>query len=395
MNMDLNTRSQHAASDATWQFSLAAITDKPGLEHDWKRLEAAADAPFFLSWAWIGCWLDHVGADRQPQVLRVTQAGSLVGLGLVVARRRRWLGLLPGTESYLHETGDPALDSLTIEYNGLLVTPALRPEVTARAVSWLLASRQADAVHLSGVPAAVLDHLTPDDGVAVTLRDQKPTYQIDLDRIRTSGGDFITTLSSNTRSQLRRPDRQFAALGPIRLVEATALSEAEALFEAMIPLHQDYWRSRGRPGAFASPPFVAFHRQLIRDGFPTGAIQLVRCDAGTTPVGYLYNFVRNQRVYSYQSGFNYDLLPRSKPGWLCHHLAIEHNLQRGMTSYDLLAGASQFKASFAAVGECLVSAMVERAGWRPTVVRLLREAKHSFTLRRNTRRPDKRKQEID
>jgi hypothetical protein len=78
-------------------------------------------------------------------------------------------------------------------------------------------------------------------------------------------------------------------------------------------------------------------------------------------IGYLYNFVKDGQVYSYQSGFDYDLLPRSKPGWLCHHLAVEHNLQRGMTGYDLLAGACQFKASFGKahkkprVGDCGMS----------------------------------------
>lgn len=395
MNTNISNPPDRAASHAAWRFSIAPVADQARLKQEWSRLELDNDTPFFLSWDWIGCWLDQLRPEQRPYVLRATRAGNVVGLGLLIPRRRRWLGLLPCTESYLHETGDAALDSLTIEYNGLLTTPALRAEVTARAVSWLLASRQTDAVHLSGVPAAVLDSLTPDGGLAISLRDQKPTYQIDLERIRASGGAFIATLSSNTRSQLRRADRQFAALGAVRPIEAASLSEAESMFEAMIPLHQDYWRGRGRPGAFASAPFVAFHRRLIRDGFPVGCIQLVRCDAGATPVGYLYNFVRNQRVYSYQSGFNYDLLPRSKPGWLCHHLAIEHNLQRGMTSYDLLAGTSQFKASFADVGETLVSAMVERAGWRPTVMRLLRDAKHSFTPRKNTHRPDKRKQESD
>lgn len=378
MHVDSSLPAVAARVSDDWGFSLAAVDDRTGLEHDWRRLEAAAEAPFFLSWVWIGCWLSQVGPELQPQVLRVTRAGTLVGLGLLVRRRQRWLGLLPRTESYLHETGDAALDSLTIEYNGLLTTAALRAEVTVRAVRWLLSSRQTDAVHLSGLPAILLDNLAADDGLAVSLRDRKPTYQIDLDRLRASGRSFAASLSGNTRSQLRRADRQFAAAGAVRLVEAKSVPEAEDMFEAMVPLHQDYWRSRGRPGAFASAPFVAFHRRLIRDGFAAGCIQLVRCEAGATPVGYLYNFVQNRRVYSYQSGFDYGLLPRSKPGWLCHHLAIEHNLQLGMTSYDLLAGASQFKASFADVGETLVWAMVERAGWRPALIGLLRAAKHSL-----------------
>jgi hypothetical protein len=39
------------------------------------------------------------------------------------------------------------------------------------------------------------------------------------------------------------------------------------MIEDMIPLHQAYWQSRGRPGAFANPEFLSFHRRLISDGF--------------------------------------------------------------------------------------------------------------------------------
>lgn len=375
MNTNISNPPDGSASPAAWRFSIAPVEDKARLGHEWSRLEAGIDAPFFLSWTWIGCWLDQLGPQQRPYVLRAILAGDVVGIGLLIPRRRRWLGLLPCTESHLHETGDPAIDSLMIEYNGFLTAPALRNEVTVRAIGWLLASGQTDAVHLSGLPAAVANDLAA-RGLAVHLRDSKPTYQVDLARIRATGGTFAATLSGNTRSQLRRASRQFAALGEARLVAAASSDEALDMLEALIPLHQDYWRGRGRPGAFASTAFTAFHRQLVRDGFSSGCIQLVRCDAGPSPIGYLYNFVQGRRVYSYQSGFDYSLLPRSKPGWLCHHLAIEHNLQNGMASYDLLAGRSQFKTSFAAEGETLVWAKIERDGWRPALLRRLRAGKH-------------------
>jgi CelD/BcsL family acetyltransferase involved in cellulose biosynthesis len=306
--------------------------------------------------------------------LRAERAGALAGLALLTSRRGRWLRLLPNHQLHLHETGEPTLDSLTIEYNGIISAPALREEVTMAAIAWLLSSPKVDEVHLPGLPEALLSTI---DGrrFAVRLRDRKPTFLVELDRIRAADGSFIETLSANTRAQLRRVIRQFGALGALRLVEAMTAEDALRMLEDMIPLHQAYWQSRGRPGAFANPEFLSFHRRLITDGFPSGSVQVLRCEAGDHVVGYLYNFVKDGLVYSYQSGFDYDLLPRSKPGWLCHFLAIEHNLQRGMTGYDLLAGASQFKASFGKTHENLVWAIVERVGWKPTLVRHLRTAK--------------------
>ena len=364
---------KRAASDYT--FSLAPVTDRTQLERDWKRLEGEIRAPFFLSWDWLGCWLEHADPKRPPHVLRAEQAGELVGIALLTPRRRRWLGLIPRKELHLHETGDSAIDSLTIEYNGILTAPRLRDEVTVRAVAWLLSSGQADALHLSGLPASVLDRISA-SGLAIHLRDRKPTYGVNLERIRATGGSFVSTLSANMRNQLRRAARQFATLGELRLIEATSADEALHMLQDMVSLHQEYWQGRGHAGAFANPAFLAFHRQLIRDGFAAGCVQLLRCQAGQSVIGYLYNFVKDRWVYSYQSGFDYALLSKSKPGWLCHQFAIEHNLQRGMEVYDLLAGASQFKASFGEARENLVWITVERPGWKPTLIRRLRVTKH-------------------
>jgi CelD/BcsL family acetyltransferase involved in cellulose biosynthesis len=189
----------------------------------------------------------------------------------------------------------------------------LREEVTMAAIAWLLSSPKVDEVHLPGLPEVLLSTV---DGrrFAVRLRDRKPTFLVELDRIRAAGGSFIETLSANTRAQLRRVIRQFGALGALRLVEAMTAEDALRMLEDMIPLHQAYWQSRGRPGAFANPEFLSFHRRLITDGFPSGSVQVLRCEAADHVVGYLYNFVKDGLVYSYQSGFDYDLWhPSAKP----------------------------------------------------------------------------------
>jgi CelD/BcsL family acetyltransferase involved in cellulose biosynthesis len=374
MEAVLSDPSHDGESDGgDWRFSLSSTDDRAALRQDWRSLEAAAHTSFFLSWDWIDCWLDHLPSDHRPHVLRAERAGRLAGLALLIPRRRQWLGM--STDAlHLHETGDATLDALTIEHNGILAAPGLCETVMTHAVEWLLDSRRADELHLPGIPAPLIERI---DGqrFAVRLRDRKPTYAVNLDALREAGTPFVASLSANSRAHLRRVIRQFAALGTLRMVMAESANEALAMLDGMIPLHQSYWQGKGRAGAFANPGFVAFHRRLIARGFDQGCIQFLRCEAGPALVGYLYNFAKDGRIYSYQSGFDYTLLPRSKPGWLCHHLAIEDNLRRGMAVYDLLAGKSQFKASFAKPAESLVWAIVERAGWRPSLMGRLRQAK--------------------
>jgi CelD/BcsL family acetyltransferase involved in cellulose biosynthesis len=373
MEAVLSDSSYDDESGGDWRFSLSPIDHRASLQQDWRGLEDGARASFFLSWDWIDCWLDHLPSSHRPHVLRAERAGRLAGLALLTPRRRRWLGMSTGA-LHLHEAGDAALDALTIEHNGILAAPTLRETAMIRAVEWLLDSRRADELHLPGIPASLIERI---DGqrFAIRLRDRKPTYAVDLDALREADAPFVASISANSRAQLRRVTRQFAVLGELRMVMAESASDALAMLDGMIPLHQSYWQGKGRAGAFANPGFVAFHRRLIARAFDQGCIQFLRCEAGPSLVGYLYNFAKDRRIYSYQSGFDYALLPRSKPGWLCHHLAIEDNLRRGMAAYDLLAGKSQFKASFAKAAESLVWVTVERAGWRPSLMGRLRDAK--------------------
>lgn len=371
MKTDSDLPSQTPAAATEWRFSLHPLADKAGLGQQWRRLETK-DTPFFLSWAWIGCWLDHMPPDQHPLVLRAERAGQMIGLALLTPRPYRWLGMIPGQRLYLHETGSAELDSLTIEYNAIHTAPELRDGLLQRAVEWLMQSATWQELHLSGIDEA-LEQTIDAQRFAVLRRDHKPVYVVNLERIRATKGSYPDSLSANTRSQLRRAIRQFGALGDARIAQAGSVDEALSMFEGMMPLHQDYWRQRGKSGAFANPTVVSFHRQLIREAFDH--IQLLRCDAGASTVGYLYNFVKDGRVISYQSGFDYALLPRAKPGWLCHDMAIDHNLAHGMAIYDLLAGYSQFKASFAEPAENLVWITVERNGWKPSVVKWLRRAK--------------------
>jgi CelD/BcsL family acetyltransferase involved in cellulose biosynthesis len=361
-----------AASADGWRFSLSPVGDDAALAHAWRGLQTAGDTPFFLSWDWIGCWLKSLPAESQPALLRIERDARLIGLAIVTRANRRRCGLFPYRSSSLHEAGESGLDSLTIEYNGILAAPPLRDEALLRATDWLLATHT-DELHLSGIAASTLDRFNAD--LSLRLRARKPTYVVDLAHLRASGRDVAATLSANSRAQLRRALRQFNALGPLQIARAGSRDEAQDMLARMIPLHQTYWRARGQPGAFSDARIVAFHRRLIDDSFAEGCIQLLRCGAGDSLIGYLYNFTRDGRVYSYQSGIDYDLLPRGKAGWVCHALAIDENVRLGMTAYDLLAGESRFKASLGARGPDLAWVTVERKSLGVTLRKLLRSAK--------------------
>ncbi|MBV9811257.1 MAG: GNAT family N-acetyltransferase [Acetobacteraceae bacterium] len=179
----------------------------------------------------------------------------------------------------------------------------------------------------------------------------RPSPRADLSR---DGGSFLQSVSANTRYQIRRSNRTYAASGCLALTRAGSPSEAREFLDGLIALHEATWTRRRGRGAFANPSFDAFHRALVERGLARNEIDLLRIAAGKQVIGYLYNFRYRDRVYAYQSGFDYDgIASQHKPGLTSHALAIEHYRTLGITSYDFLAGGDRYKLSLANAQETL------------------------------------------
>jgi len=155
----------------------------------------------------------------------------------------------------------------------------------------------------------------------------------------------MSSLSRNSRQKLRRNIRDYEREAPISIQVARDTQTALEFFSQMKVLHICSWTRREKRHAFKSPFFETFHRSLIRAGVANGTVDLVRVSAGDRAIGYLYNFLRNGSVSSYQSGFD-DADRRLRPGYVCHALAIAHYAAVGMLEYDFLAGANALKQSY-------------------------------------------------
>jgi CelD/BcsL family acetyltransferase involved in cellulose biosynthesis len=325
---------------------LTAHTDLASVETAWRLLEPRADCSFFGSWAWVGCLAERRFPD--PVLLQATWRGRIVAMGLL--NRNGWR-LEPDT-LWLGESGESELDAVFVEHNGLLVERGWSDALATHCLGWLAAGPldergawRGRRVRLNGVDQPVLTGLRRGGaGVAVTAERIAPF--VDLTAIRASGRRFVDGLSANTRHQIRRSTRRYAEAGEVRLDRADTVAQALDYLDALAALHQESWQRRHKPGAFANPAFLAFHRALILRGFADDTIDLLRVAAGSNAIGYLYNFRFRGRISAYQSGFAHAPdAPHLKPGLTSHAIAIEAALAAGCTAYDFLAGDSQYKRS--------------------------------------------------
>jgi CelD/BcsL family acetyltransferase involved in cellulose biosynthesis len=332
------------------QVRLEPVADRERLGDAWRALEPRCDHSFFQSWSWIGCWLRQLSPGRRPLAAIARCGDELVGLGVFLSGRERRHGFLPTRILRLHEGGEPALDQQFVEHNGLLTDRAHAPAVWGAVLELLTGRGGRDQVRLAGLAGPAVElclQAARAQGHEVIVLHHRRSAHLDLAGLRRSGRELADRLSRNTRHQLARARRLYEAIGPVTLRSAASVEEALAMLDRLKALHETSWRRRGQPGCFAAPWFERFHRDLIRTRFGSGEIQLLAAAAGDRPIGYLYNFAHRDRVYAYQSGFDYLADGRLKPGLVTHALAIEQAARAGFAVYDFMAGENRLKASFA------------------------------------------------
>lgn len=310
-----------------------------------RRQEAEA-APVFLSWDWQSA-MQRLGQGAGQTLVLMRGEAPLAVLSCRPVRRHGFLRL---RQWHLNETGDPEIDRVAAEYNGLLDDRDQKA-----AFRWLVGNLpRADEVVARNLTAAAADALAAavvEAGWRARLMKETAAPWIDLDALRAGGRTFEETLGRNTRAALRRSHRLYKErFGPLRLTQAASAPEAGRYLERLERLHTAQWRARGGEGAFGGSAFRQFHTAFLQTALAEGRADLLRVTAGREEVGYLYNLrSAGGWIMAYQSGFAAAADNRWKPGYLCHALAAAHYADLGAARYDFLAGPSRYKRQLAGV----------------------------------------------
>ncbi len=315
------------------------VRDFTALGAKWRDLEARSNASFFQSWTWTGCLAEE--RFPEPVLVEAREHGRIVALALFNRR---------GRTLHLAESGDKAMDCVFIEFNGVLAEAGHEARLTAACLGAARAWSDEPSARggfwrrrlvLSGVTSATA--VSAREIGSVRRKRSLPAPFVDFQE---RNDHYLEGRSANTRQQLRRSLRDYAASGPVTIERADDVARAYEFLDQLAALHQASWMARGQPGAFANPFFGRFHRALIARGQERGEIDLLRVTAGTQTIGLLYNFRYRGHALTYQSGFDYAAASRhEKPGLTCHYEAIQFAARSGAARYDFLAGDDRYKRS--------------------------------------------------
>lgn len=330
----------------------------------WVTLEQAAERPALsCSWAWTETWLTHYGDVVPHRFLLGSADGEPRGIALVTAGPRR--PLRPRT-LHLGTAGEPSGSSVFVERNALLVAPDERDAFAGALVEHLLAEGGWDRLRFDGLRAEDADALLSGRGDVTVEAQESPIA------VLAAGEDVVDALSSSRRQRARRALRGF---GEVEVEWAQSPAQARAILDELIELHQARWTSEGKPGAFASERFTAFHRALVERLLPEGRVALLRVRRGEEVVGCLYGLVEDERLLFYQSGLRRYEDNRLKAGVVTHIAFMRACREHGLAEYDFLAPATRYKQELSTRSEQLTWAELTRSGWRVRVSSIARRVR--------------------
>lgn len=353
------------------------------VEHFYTKISKDTSHGYFTSWGWISNWLKSLPENEEIYFVVVYLNDKPISGFFLSQKRTRRYGILPTKTFYLNSTGNPILDQLYIEYNSILVVKGKETQIPSllsyiSGLSW-------DELIIPGADQGFIEKFRFTEnpsGVYFFIEEEANSFFVDLETVRKNNMDFLSLLSTNRRSQIRRSIKQYETNGGVIEIKAAQnVDEASVMFEQLVAFHQQEWLSRGLAGAFSNNYLYQFHRNLISSRFGHGEIQLLHIFNKKMTIGYLYNFVYEDRVLLYQSGFNYQAGNANtyRPGIVSHYYAIVYNASQKMLKYDFLAGDDAYKRSLSTGSEKMYWLRLVKSPYRLFLMKFSRSLKEKFT----------------
>ena len=343
------------------------------LQQQWLSIQEGQSLPFFLTWSWISCWLETYSPNIV--IISARYKNQIVAIGLFTCSTQIRHGFVKSHQYRLHQMGDPLLDQIWMEHNDFICIDKYR---VAAVNACILALQQSennwDEIILSMISASRAGDIQKAiSGSYILLTN--PCYAKDLDSIKGKNPQYLATLNSNTRYQIRRSIRLYQQLhGEIKYKFAQDIEEALALFHEAGKYHVLRWEDSG----FKNKQFILFHENLIKNSIESNSVDLMKITSGDTTVAILYFHLVGRDVYFYLQGINYESNQKLKPGLVAHALAAQYYLDKGMRKYDFIGGYSQYKCQLSNPVEGLVTLCIQKPSVMFSIEDTGRKIKHLF-----------------
>lgn len=151
--------------------------------------------------------------------------------------------------------------------------------------------------------------------------------------------DFLPSLKTSLRGDLRRQERRINTLGILRHHIFESEREENALQELVpfLTAHAQRW-----PAAYKAPHL---HENIVRQGLKAGIIHFSMLEIGGESAAWHLGFIFQGRFYYYLPAQN-EKFDRLSPGKVLLLKCIEDAIKKQLSIYDFLRGEESYKAGW-------------------------------------------------
>jgi len=318
-----------------------AVSAFHDLRAEWCQL--LSQLPFqsvFFTPQWQETWWRHFGTTRQLHMLTVRSSeGTLQGLAPLMSSN--------GID------GPPRLELLgdleLCDYLDVFMVPAQQREV-GRAVVEYLVGHGNDEMELclqnlcqySSTPEVFHDHLS-NRGLTVEVEQIEtcPTVMLPPD-----WDAYLATLRGKDRHELRRKLRRAEAAVRLAYRVTSDAAQLDEDIDTFMALHR--MSQQDAKQGFMTPEKEAFFRDMARQLWPQGWLDLAFLSADGEPIATLCCFAYGSTYAAYNSGYH-PAYAELSAGIVLFAERIRTAIARGFTAFDFMRGNEPYKYRFGAM----------------------------------------------
>ncbi|MES2603672.1 MAG: GNAT family N-acetyltransferase [Pseudomonadota bacterium] len=309
------------------------------LQAEWNDLvKGCSSRSFFLTWEWLYTWWQHQADDRTLCIMTVRHDGRLIAIAPLVSRPSRFMRLLPFSVLEFLGSGSVGSDYLNFPVRDGYEDAALRAlagciterdSVLELAQVERLSSRMINFAIQLRLLGWHTHRTTVNFCPFISLRGK-------------SWADYLGTLGSNHRTNLRRRLKKLSATFNVRIEKVGTEQQRAKALDTLVSLHLKRWSQRGGSDALHTDALLAFHEELTKTALANDWLRLHVMWLDDVPVAAVYGFFHNNVYYFYQAGFDVNFSDYSV-GLVMMGMTIKSAIEEGAEEFDFLHGEETYK----------------------------------------------------
>ncbi len=344
---------------------LSCVEELARRKSDWDRL-AATDRRdgMFRGYDWNVLWLKHMDPRATPHVLEIRRASGEV-VGIVPLCRRTY----KGSVFRFRSLGFTGREVTCGDFLDVLAEPGYKDRVLSCVLEYLEQALRRNELIVLGecLQGSDTAHRLREWVGAKKLRarwqEERAAPYIELP---SSFDEYIRTLSRNTRSNLKRRERQLLQEQGYTVERLWGPEEVLPRLPHLFRLHAARWRSLGEKGVFAHTGFCEFLQAFIAEAHPQTETVLYMMCADDEPMAAILLFRWGEMTMYYQSGWD-PASPgaRLSPNLVLFGRAIHDAIDEGYRYFEFLRGDEPFKGKFTTTARSTSTLLVAGGGIKP------------------------------